>query len=351
MPLPPEERNDLPAVDKLRLSIETIKQKQKLPTAAQQAAWHSIVQRGDSIWDEGMDAAIAEYQRQRPKRARYWRVVNDPQLLLQSMPENVDRATMKQMLVPLWATVHPEDAAHKTVDCCVIFLSSWFSDGVRIYFRDGKVTEVVPTGWLNRTMPWIEHAPFGTLRRQPGKSAPWYGKIQLEPFKSFAAIAADRSKWDGRHGRNDHAISDLPWDVALGQALLSVYAPPDVLPSDRQTSTLREFLSDVDKNSNVIIEALFKCYRRLAFIQRNKGPIPEDLFPPLTDPSGLRDLTELIELYVFPDTGESIALGFQFRGTWTGKEEIGLRWRDGKIEDFGEANVADPDRYGKTRWS
>jgi len=62
----------------------------------------------------------------------------------------------------------------------------------------------------------------------------------------------------------------------------------------------------------------------------------------------LREITELKELFVFPDTGESVALGFHFRGTWTGKEEIGLRWRDGKIENFGEANVADPDRFAQT---
>lgn len=343
--MPDEERDKLPPADRLPLKIETGGVRKK-PSKAQQAAWRTILGRGDAVWDEAMDAAITEYQRQRPKRARYWQVVNDPEMLSQSLPANADRSTMRQLLAPVWCKVHPEDEEHSSVDCLIAFLASWWSEGVNIYMRDGHATSVAPVGATNyMKLPWIDAGPFGKLRRR--KRTPWYGTVELEPFTSFGAVAVDRSTWDEGYGRSDPATSDLPWEVARGSSQLSIYSPPNAKPSPGQVAAFEEFLKGRDNYTATVVDALIELYKRLLPARRPlyTGKNPEAAFPPVNDESGLREVTELQELFVFPDAGGPVAIGFNFRGPWTGNDGVGVRWRDGRLEAVGHPNVADPDRF------
>jgi hypothetical protein len=338
-----DDRDELPPGGGIQLRIETGEVRRR-PAEPQRAAWQTLVQRGDAMWDDVLDALIAEYQLQRPNRVRYWKTLNGERLLSRSMPAAVDRALMKQMIVPLWCTVQEPDPEHGTVDVYLTMLSTWFSEPLNVYVRDGRVTEVTAMGFfMNRKMPWIETATFGKLRRRPKNRAPWFGEIRLEPFRPFAAVAVDRWAWDESYTRSDEATSDLPWNPARGCALLGVQAKPSQPPTAGQAAVFEEFMKRQDANAAAIVEAVFNYYGQTAPARRKayRGPNRDAAFPVLKDARGLQDLIELPEMSVFPDESSGpIAIGFLFRGTWTGSAGIGVRWREGKIEQVGEKEVA-----------
>jgi hypothetical protein len=340
-----DDRMGVPPAEAIPLTVQTGGRRRE-PDGAQRAAWQSIAGRGDAVWDEAMDVLVAEYQGQRPNRVRYWKVVNDPKLLARSMPEQVDRATMRQMVLPLQCTINEPDKEHKTVDVYVTMLATWWSEALCVYARDGRVTEVSPLGFfMNRRLPWTDMAALGTLRRRPGKRSQWVGEVRLEPFEGFAAVAVDRSTWDESYQRSDPATSDLPWDPARGWGTLFVSAPAGKPPTERQSAAYEAFVKRQDEYAAGILQAVFDHYRQTATQRRKayRGPDPNAAVPELKDAKGLRDVTELKEIDVFPDEGSGpVTLGFVFRGSWTGTDGIGLLWRDGKVEQIGDAKIAVP---------
>jgi hypothetical protein len=336
-----DDREALPPDGQVLLRIET--GKRRPPAEPQRAAWKRILERGDALWDEAMDALIAEYHRQRPNRVRYWKVVNNERLLSRSMPETVDRETMRQMIVPTTCTVQEPDQEHGTVDVYLTAAATWWSESLSVYVRDGRVTEVTALGWfMNRRLAWIETEAFGTLRRRPGVNRqPWWGEVTLERFRSFAAIAVDRSKWDESYTRSDEATSDLPWHVARGSANVGVYTAPNQPPTAGHAAAFASFTKDQDACASQTIQAIFEHYAREApALRREHG---KAAVPVLKDAAGLADLIELTEVSVFPEErGASVPIGLVFHGTWTGPAGLGARWRDGKLEQLGEANIAIP---------
>jgi hypothetical protein len=337
-----DDREALPPEGQVLLRIET-GEKRRPPPEPQRDAWKRILERGDALWDEAMDALIAEYQRQRPNRVRYWKVVNDERLLPRSLPETVDRETMRQMVLPTTCTVQDPDEAHGTVDVYLTAVATWWSESLNVYVRDGRVTEVTALGsFMNRKLPWIETEAFGKLRRRPGgKRQPWWGEVMLERFRSFAAVAVDRSTWDESYTRSDEATSDLPWKVARGCANLGVYAAPNQPPTAGQAAAFEAFMKGQDAYALHTIQAIFEYYTREAPALRRKHG--KAAVPVLKDPAGLEDLIELTEVSVFPEERPApVAIGLAFHGTWTGPAGLGARWRDGKLEQLGEANIAIP---------
>src|SRR5437588_11603932 len=66
-----EDREALGPEGKLEVTIETPGETRKRPTEPQRSAWKKILERKDAIWDEVLDALVAEYQLQHPMRAAY----------------------------------------------------------------------------------------------------------------------------------------------------------------------------------------------------------------------------------------------------------------------------------------
>lgn len=345
--LSPAARASLGPGDQFPLKI-AVGEVRRRPDELQRVAWRKVSDRGDALWEEAVDALVAEYLRQRPVRVRYWNVVNSPKLLERAMPAEADRSTMRQMIVPQWCTLEWPDAEHRTVDLFLVLLVTWFNEPINVYVRDGRVTEIVPMGYfMNRRMPWIDTEAFGTLRRDPDDPSPWSGEIELGPFRLFAAVAVDRSTWDEQHGRSADR-SDLPFDVAHGWAELFVHGPANTPPSERQSTTFRQFIRDLESVAARVIQAIFAYYREVSGARRAayRGPHPELAVPALDDAGGLRDVTELKRVNVFPEEdAKQVAIGFIFRGSWTGSDGIGVRWRDGKVEQVGHPDVANPTRY------
>lgn len=174
---------------------------------------------------------------------------------------------------------------------------------------------------------------------------PWVGSTRLEAFQPFAAVAVDRTLWDGSYSRSDEATSDLPWRISRGAATLWVFTKPDQPPSHQQVLAFDEFLKHQAVFVPEIVSAVFNYYQQNVntFRKSRSAGATDVLFPTLTAAEELRDLTELAEINVFAESGKpALAIGFVFQGTWTGEEGVGIRWRDGKVEEVGTRSVATP---------
>src|SRR5690348_7601722 len=274
-----KDRQEIPSERQIPLAIDT-SGKRRPPSLLQKEAWKKIQARGSTLWNDAMDALIAEYLRQRPMRLRYWQVLHGNRLVSKSLPETVDRAVMKQLVLPFCAELHDVDEEHQTVDFRISFLATWWSEGINVYVREGGVTEVTAMGsTVHRKSPWIDTAEFGRLRRK-GNKMPWAGSIQLEAFRDFAGIAVDRELWDENYSSSDSATSTLPWQVST--ASLLVYTQPNKRPSARQAATFAEFLKGQQTYAATIIDAIFQIYQQGKSSRRaHPGSAPDPLRGPV----------------------------------------------------------------------
>jgi len=366
VPMSEEELKGMPPMGTMELTIETAGEKRTKPTDAQKAAWKKITASGDAVWDRAMDALIAEYLLQRPRRARYWKVVRGERDLDEKLPAEVDRELMKQLIWPLSCRVHAENKEHGTVDSFVTFMATWFTM-INVYLRDGQVLEVMTMeAWLSRRGPWMEHPVFKTLRRRLRGKTPWWGKINLEAFQPYAAaIAVDRSCWDTSYSHYDEPVSTLPWDVARGTTGITVY-PGDKQPTPAQAAAFEEFVKNQQAYATKSIDLILKFYKAKrealrkeydgetlsamdrCFMVKKERRNASAAFPDLKEPEDLKDWIELDNIHVFPEEGSKpVAIGLEFRAPWAGNAitngNIGLRWRDGKLEAIGRGKVAFPE--------
>jgi hypothetical protein len=357
VPFAEGEREGLPPVERLELSIQTgADQKRRPPDERQRAAWRAMRERGDALWDEAMDALVAEYRRQWPRRARYYRMVcGDEELRERMLPEHVDRATMRQMVVPQLVTVEWPDREDGTVDFFRVFIVTWCDQPLSVYVRDGRrVLDVVPMAAFlaRRGRRRAESPVFGTISRGDRDLKVWRGEVEIEPFNTWAAVAVDRKDWDGSYDRRDER-SSLPFHVARGTPTsLMIYGPGDELPTARQEAAFRE--ATAPEAVGEVLRALLAYYREVAAERREsyKGADRDAAVPEVVGADGLRDITELDQVRVFPEEGDRpVAVGFEFRGSWAGAagffghEGCGVRWRGGKVERVGDPRVVNPGSY------
>lgn len=349
-----EERAEVAQVDRLPMTVQTGGKRRK-PNDRQRVAWQTMLQRGDALWEEALDALIVEYRRQWPIRARYYRqVCADKRMREQMLPERVDRERMRHMIVPISCTLEWPDPNYGTVDFSLVLIVTWFVDPLSVYVRDGRVAEVVPTGWfMNRRNPRTENTVFGTIRRGRDEAMPWAGEVEIEPFNTWAALAVDRQHWDESYERRDER-SSLQFRVPRGSSGLVIYGPPNQPPTARQEAAFVEAKSAAVTDK--VIRALFTHYKEIAAERRKgyKGPDPSVAIPALKSPEKLREITELQWVFVFPEGGsQPVAIGFEFRGSWTGCAGLlgfdgcGVRWRGGKVERVGDPRVAKPASYSR----
>lgn len=391
-----EDVDELGPEGKFKLTIDTGGIR-KRPTEPQRIAWMTILKRKNAIWDDVLDALVCEYRLQRATRACYWKTLRGNTSLGKSLPAIVDREVMRQLVRPLWFGIHAPDKVTGTVDCYLSLLATWWSEGVNVYIRDGRVLEVTPLGSMhNRKLPCIVTSVFGTLRRQSTVSKkPWIGEAMLATFRPFAAIAVDRSVWDEAYTRRITPESDLPWEVARGGCSLWVYADSGKQPTAKQAATFEAFRSSQKLNGSSIIDAVFEYYqqtfreRRIGYLSRG-DPSPPDpvsdtknakkygkgalrqaigvffetlldtapahklsrarrralqdhVIPKIENRNRLGTITELVDVNIFPDKGaKSGSIGFVFAGPWIGDIGLGLRWRKGEVGEIGSKQVAIP---------
>ena len=396
-PNAPEEEETLFREGKFKLVYAG--KESKRPTAKQRDAWTRITARGDAAWDELMALMVAEYQRQRAVRTRWWRAIYGDCQIDQALPEVHDAAGMKKLVRPIQFHVKraKKDAPH--ADVAVWFMATWNTDGVVALMRDGRAVDVGPIDLLvpmkKRPEPTLHLAVFGPLRRIPDDDPyevidkmdltkpqatpiqrgpyPWEGTMRCEPLRDYFLAADDRAsfKFDPAHAESPQ--SAMPWDFVQGNFDLRVYAPPGQEPSDAQAQAFAMFKADEVRHAAAIIAAIFEHYTtnferhrslwRDANInspidslaaravqgvmggggQRNPGFI-EEIIPKLDSADGLHDLMWLKHVHVHPaGAGESggVTIAFQFVCTWIA-DGFTVHWRDGRVEKIGRWKTAEP---------
>lgn len=154
--------------------------------------------------------------------------------------------------------------------------------------------------------------------------------------------------------------------MARGTTGITVY-PGDKEPTAAQASAFEEFVKNQQAYATESIDAILKFYKA------NRGALRKEydgdtlsamdrcfmvekelrnaaaVFPNLKKAEDLQDWIELDNIHVFPEDGsKSVAIGLEFRAPWAGSAinhgNIGLRWRDGKLEAIGRGDVAYPEK-------
>ena len=367
----------------------------KPPSPKQRAAWSRVADRGDALWDELLTLIIAEYQRQRPIRQRWWRAIYGDFQLDQALPEVCDAAGMKKLIRPIEFRVKRVKKDAAGADVTVWFMCTWNTDGVVALIRDRRAVDV---GSIDLREPMkkrpgaaLHHPVFGPLRRipdgdpwevvanlKPGERQsmprgpyPWEGTTRCEPLRDYFLAADDRAAFMFDPAHADHPQSAMPWDFAQGNFDLRVYAPPGQEPSDSQSAAFAAFKADEARHVDAIIAAVFEHYttnfekhrslwrgeninspidtlaaRAVRGViggggERNPGFI-EEIIPKLDSADGLHDRMWLKHIHVYPaDDAGGVTIAFQFVCTWVG-DGFTIHWRDGKVEKIGRWKSAEP---------
>ena len=376
----------------------------KPPSEKQRRAWNDLAARGDAAWEELLSLMVAEYQRQRPTRVRWWRAIYGDFLLDDALPDARDAAGMKELVRPIEFRVKRVKKDAAAADVVVHFMCTWNTDGVVGLLRDGRAVEVGPIDLIvpmkKRPEPALDHPVFGPLRRIPDSDPwevidkmnptkpqaaaaaatargpyPWEGTMRCEPLRAYFLAADDRAKFVFDPVHADAPQSAMPWDFAQGNFDLRVYAPRGEQPSDAQAAAFAAFKGDEAGHAAAIVAAVFDDYvvnwekhRRLwndeninsplaalalipgsgsAAAERKPGFIDE-IIPRLDGPDGLHDRMWLKHVHVHPaeDGGGAVTIAFQFVCTWIG-DGFTVHWSDGKVEKIGRWKTAEPAAVGR----
>src|SRR5205807_6375963 len=116
------------------------------------------------------------------------------------LPTVGNRKMMRELVVPTRCGVHEPGHEDWSVDVYLSFVATWWSEGINVYIRDGRVREVTAQGAMHNRkladMDVLESPVFGTLRRRVASKDGWMGSVRLGQFCEFGAIAGDRSTGD-----------------------------------------------------------------------------------------------------------------------------------------------------------
>jgi len=316
------------------------------PTAGQIEAWRRLCDRGEHVWRECITRLRPEYELQRPARIRWWTATYGAAGIDDVLPEVKDDATFASLMAPIYIRILEPAPKSAVVDIGVTFSCTWYTDNCGSLIRNGEVVEVgnssVAAPMIVPVQERTAHPFFGALRRMQ-KGGPWIAEVRIEPFLDFAAIAATRAAY-ARDPANVRKRSDLGWSFARGEFPVLIYADPGVFTLDQAAATLAEFQSDVVANANAVLQAILAHYRQTRDERRRADPGPDvdARFPEIASIEDLRNLIELIAINLFAGANEPVGIiGFEFIGFGKG---VGVRWRNGAIEEVGLAKIVRPQR-------
>jgi hypothetical protein len=279
------------------------------------------------------------------------------------LPDIREPHEMKKLVLPVEIHIWSLKGRAEPPTIGVAFAGSLVDEnGVGVLIRDGKVAEVVQGGAVfglgARTRKFLDHPVLGQLRFI-GADQPWMGMTPCEPFADYAAIADVRAEHSRRRSTKlkDTPYLALDWDFARREFTLEVYTTGGTPPTQQHARALETMRTDQPRGPAVVLDALFDHYR--ANLERRRrdyrGKHRDEVLPDLESAEGLRELIELKTVTILPSRGKGgAAVGLVFTTAWVSdvfgldfEEEIGVRWRDGKVEEIGGREVAEPQRRAK----
>jgi hypothetical protein len=336
-PLLPE---DLFKKGQFKLTIAATAKK-KPPAASAAAKWKKLVEDKD-LWKEIVDLAVKKYRDQRPARLHWWKATygEDDRELPAALPEVKSARELSRIIRPV------EFRMHTNGDVGVHFDSYWNRcDGFGVRLRDGKIhsigdKEVALTSPSAKPRKRIDHPVFGELQYA---GIEWVGRFRWEPFREFLNVVEDRMSFR-RMKMTEMPRSSPKWRFIEGEFPLNIHAFDESNePTDAHAKTFSQFMADPERSARQILEAILEYYRKNwdAYHKYLKGE-NEELMPKGTSMDVLRERITLQGMLILPPgkEGEPIALGFSFDSSWEQEHGLGVRWRDGKVEEVGYADVS-----------
>jgi len=307
------------------------------------AAWKAFLDGGDALARSVAERLFTIYSGQHAERVRWWKKIY-PDSHEQHLPRVATSDEMRAIVRPEKFIIHPDNGEGVTVG--ILLDNLWAEKTLEVVIRNGQVHHIRPevrdeTAWsAMRNVP-----PFGTLRLE--KNEGWYGTFHTDILSGFRYVSQKRYEF-----ANDPYWADFarrhralpPWSALTGDFSLEVIDYENAGPSDAQAEAYRKFRSEPDRIDREILEAVFRWYVEIQpdFIANMNGTREELLatLPELNSPEGLLDIMELNTVTVQreeegDDAPPVITLWF----SWEDEHGIGVRWRDGHIEDVGDGDI------------
>jgi hypothetical protein len=339
---------------------------------AQRRAWEKLTARGDAVWDEVIQKAVAVYNSQRDVRVQVWKATYPTLPVERRLPAVNDAVAMRPLVVAVGIRIKPP-AKQGAADIGVHFACSWCADGFGAIIRDGTVAEVGAFDLVHpmkmRSADALQHPVFGPLRRIPdddpwekieqwkmptqaGQSGfegakssgpgPWEGSVRCDLLHPFVLAADDRAKYTHDRREADAPKSAMAWDYACGEFELRVHADAAQEPSKEQAESFRAFRAREKEVASAVVRTIFDDYQKNCEARRRDwiDHYVDELCPVLNDYKGLRDIMQLRRINVLPAGADGkCPLAFQFVSTWdsdgftvtvgNGQVKLG-KWDDAK---------------------
>lgn len=320
--------------------------KRARPAESQRAAWKQFLAAGDALWDDILDRILDEYRRQRPARVRWWKSVYGDEKLKQILPDLKTRDQMKRHVFPFQLQIQLPEKGKNLPDIGLLFVALWVEDTFGVRLHDGAVKEmgynaIALPNIASRFEKRIDMPVFGSLKRS-SDMPDWLGVFQCQSFADFMMLATERAAVRAGVFPGGPLRCNLDWFLATGRFVLFVHSKTGKPPTDRQAQALSDFSRDEKKNAAAIVSSIFSYYQESYEKHRSeyRGNYLDIAIPKLKNADGLRELTELTEINVLPEDGNGVPIGFGFGSTWTGGRGLGVRWRNGEVEEVGPRKVA-----------
>jgi hypothetical protein len=320
------------------------------PADAQRRAWTDLLAHGDAVFDNLMTRVLPAYQAQRAARVEWWTRTygaDDPQLPA-SLPDATTVATLMKIIRPYEFRVHTPDDPNQSPAIGIHFDASWDrGDGFGVLLRDRQIVRIGHKDVALKdpdNVEAIDHPVFGRLT--PSGTYEWEGRLRFEPFRAFHDVADPRLT----HRQMNHL--DLPrsgvsWSFASGEFDLEIHTDGGTEPTAAQADAFRQFTADPQRTADLVLNAILAYYKDVypSYRESFQGDGDNDEFdaimPKATSVDDLRELITFTRVLVQPDDGdEPVALGLNFHCSWEEEHGLGVRWRNGKVEEVGYADVA-----------
>lgn len=112
-------------------------------------------------------------------------------------------------------------------------------------------------------------------------------------------------------------------------------------PTPAQAAAYRHLVTNEAALTRAILQAVFDEYPRYRESYWDALDEPEELFPPVASPEGLKPLIGLATVHVLPDQKDGLAyVGFELGCVWDDEHGLGVMTHGGRILEVGQADTS-----------
>jgi Domain of unknown function (DUF6985) len=300
-----------------------------------------------------MERLLIAYRRQRPLRVYWWERMygaDDP-ILAEALPEISSVEELKALVRPLEFRVNDlRRNQPPPSNVGIRFDAAWDRPGgFGVLLRADQIVAMGPPGLAEGLAdgrllddPEVDVPPFGRMTCHGGQQ--YTGLVHFEPLARFRDLAEERETF-AQQRQHEFLRPAPPWDFVGGDFELNVYSAEDGTPHREQLAAFEAFMADPQRTADQILAAILDYYRSVFESYREAYGDSEEaerLVPQTDSVEGLRDLITFQSMTIDPpddDDGQPSQIKLGFACSWEQEHGLGVRWRDGKIEEVGTADI------------